>query len=72
MTGHAPCPDRNPTGAGLAAVTSLAGLLVLWNFELGAATLLLVPIFMVWILTVFLGAPLVGPIEFSRLRQLRR
>lgn len=64
--------DRNPTGAVVATVISLVGLIVLWNIRLGAATLLLVPIFAIWVLTVYLGAPLGGPIEFRRLRQLRR
>lgn len=72
MTDHHPSTDRNPTGAALAAAISLVGIVGLWNIRLGAATLLLVPIFAVWVVTVYLGAPVGGPIEFRRLRQLRR
>jgi hypothetical protein len=64
--------ERSPGRAVLAAALSVVALVVLTTLtRTGGWALLLAPLLLVWVATVYLGAPLNAPIEFRRLRRLR-
>lgn len=71
MSHGQPSDERAPARAAVATATAIALLMVLWVFRLGGWSLLLVPLLGVWVVTVYLGAPLNAPIQFARLRRLR-
>jgi hypothetical protein len=65
-------PSPREPGRALAAVAlSILFLVLVWNIKLGAGSLFLTPVLAVWVLTVYLGAPLTGRVQLERLRQLR-
>ncbi len=65
-----PQPDeRSPIRAATAAVLSVVLIILMWNLtRVGGWALLFTPLLAVWVVTVFLGAPLNAPIQFHRLR----
>ncbi|MDN5933050.1 MAG: hypothetical protein L0I24_18625 [Pseudonocardia sp.] len=71
MTGPNGPDEREPLRALAAVAISIAILVLIWNIKFGAASLIVAPFLAVWVLTVFLGAPLTGRVQLERLRQLR-
>ena len=68
-----PSPDeRSPGRAAVAVALSVVVLVVVANLtRAGGWSWILVPLLVVWVATVYLGAPLNAPIQFHRLRRLR-